>query len=140
MFGKTTPSWQARGAEVTFIAAECQVTGSLNIKGDARIDGQVEGNVKATGELTIGPGAVVKANIEANSVSIAGEVRGDIKALDTLELAASARLYGDICTRQLKIEQGARFVGSSQLLEDNNAAPDTSSKTRQEKKEVRNRA
>lgn len=123
--------------DITFIAQDCEITGTLTIKGDARIDGQVEGGIKAGGELTIGSGAKVKANLEGKAVSIAGEVRGDVKAFENLELAASARLYGDIYTKQLKIEQGARFVGSSHLLEDAGTTPDSagshSSRLRQDK-------
>ena len=43
---------------------------------------------------------------------------GNIKASSLLELNASARLVGDICTRQFKVEQGAHFTGLSQLLEE----------------------
>lgn len=126
--------------DITFIAQDCEITGTLTIKGDARIDGQVEGGIKAGGELTIGPGAKVKANIESKAVSIAGEVHGDVKAFENLELAASARLYGDIYTKQLKIEQGARFVGSSHLLEDTGSIAEIGtqgSRGRQEKEKKR---
>lgn len=120
MFTKnSSPVKSKRSGDITFIAADCQITGSLNVKGNARIEGQVDGNIQASGDLTIGPGAVINANIEAQTVSIAGEVRGDIKTTDVLELASTARLYGDIWTRHLKIEQGAHFVGTSQSLDEN---------------------
>lgn len=116
MFKKLSNS-QSSG-ETTLIAAECQITGSIKINGNARIDGKIEGSVHATGDLVIGTSAFLKADIEANTVSIAGEVRGNIKTTDLLELSATARLFGDIFTRQLKIEQGAHFTGKSQLLEE----------------------
>ncbi|GAB6154550.1 polymer-forming cytoskeletal protein [Desulfosporosinus burensis] len=115
---KRPSSNQSSGGDTTFIAAECQITGSMTIKGNARIDGKVDGNVQVTGDLIIGANAFLKANIEANTVSLAGEVCGNIKTTDLLELNASARLVGDICTRQFKVEQGAHFTGSSQLLEE----------------------
>ncbi len=119
MFGKnSTPTWQGSSGDTTFIASECQVTGTITIKGNARIDGQVEGTIVATGDLVIGQGAVLNANIEAKTVSLAGEVRGDVKTTDTLELGSTGRLYGDICTKQLKIDQGARFAGTSKILND----------------------
>ena len=116
MFKKLSNS-QSSG-ETTLIAAECQITGSIKINGNARIDGKIEGSVHATGDLVIGTSAFLKADIEANTVNIAGEVHGNIKTTDLLELSATARLLGDICTRQLKIEQGAHFTGKSQLLEE----------------------
>ncbi|KUO75800.1 MAG: cell shape determination protein CcmA [Desulfosporosinus sp. BRH_c37] len=117
MFKKPSRN-QSSSGDTTFIAAECQITGSITIKGNARIDGKIEGNVQVTGDLVIGAGAFLKANIEASTVSIAGEVYGNIKTTDLLELNTTARLTGDICTRQFKVEQGAHFIGTSQLLED----------------------
>ena len=147
MFGKNaTPSWQAQSSEaVTLIAGDCQITGSLIVKGNARIDGKVDGSIQATGDVIIGQGAVVRADIEAKTVSIAGEVHGDIKTTDTLELGATARLFGDICTKQFKVEQGAKFVGTSQLLEPEPkpahaglaAEPDVQAKSRNDRPEKR---
>ncbi|MHB1651171.1 MAG: bactofilin family protein [Desulfitobacteriaceae bacterium] len=117
MFSKN-PNRQGSG-DVTFIAAECQITGTVTIKGSVRIDGKLDGSLLATDEIVIGPSALLKANIEARTVSIAGEVHGDIQTTDTLELNSTARLYGDICTRQFRVEQGARFVGTSRLYEEN---------------------
>ncbi len=116
MFKKLSNS-QSSG-DTTLIAAECQITGSLIINGNARIDGKIEGTIQATGDLIIGTSAYLKADIEANTVSIAGEVHGNIKTSDLLELNATARLFGDISTRQFKVEQGARFTGMSKLFEE----------------------
>jgi len=104
--------------DTTLISAECQITGSIIINGNARIDGKIEGNIHVTGDLIIGSSACLKADIEAKTVSIAGEVRGNIKTTDLLELNDTARLLGDICTRQFKVEQGAQFTGTSQILDE----------------------
>ncbi|SDG70562.1 bactofilin family protein [Desulfosporosinus hippei] len=116
MFKKISPSHSS--GDTTLIAAECQITGSIKINGNARIDGKIEGTVQSTGDLVIGPSAFLTADIEANTVSIAGEVHGNIKTTDLLELNSTARLFGDISTRQFKVEQGARFTGMSQLLDE----------------------
>lgn len=118
LFSKSATTRPSRSGDTTFIATDCQITGSLTVSGNARIDGKIDGNLFVSGELTVGPGANITANIEAKTVCVAGEVHGDIKATDILELDSTARVYGDICTRQLKIEQGAHFIGSSQLIED----------------------
>jgi cytoskeletal protein CcmA (bactofilin family) len=118
MFKKPKLSTYSLGGDNTFIAAECQIAGSITINGNARIDGKIEGHVVVTGDLIVGASAFMNANIEANTVSIAGEVHGNIKTTDLLELNATARLFGDICTPQFKVEQGARFIGTSQVLEE----------------------
>ena len=118
MFKKLTNSNSQSNGDTTFIAADCQITGTIVINGNARIDGKIEGSVQVTGDLIIGTTAYLKADIEANTVSMAGEVHGNLKTTDLLELNTTARLFGDIRTRQFKVEQGARFTGTSQLLEE----------------------
>ncbi|RNC29333.1 MAG: hypothetical protein AWM53_00686 [Candidatus Dichloromethanomonas elyunquensis] len=100
-------------SNVTYLAEDCEIKGSFISKGNARIDGNIEGTIQVNGDLVIGQSAVLKANIEAQTISIAGEVRGNVKAKELLELSSTARLFGDINTRQLKIDQGARFIGTS---------------------------
>ncbi|KUO58754.1 MAG: cell shape determination protein CcmA [Gracilibacter sp. BRH_c7a] len=123
MFGKkengTTikPVSNSSSSNITYIADDCEIKGSIEGQGNARIDGKVEGTINIAGDLVIGQNAVLQANIEAKTISIAGEIRGNVKAKELLELASSARLYGDINTKQLKIDQGARFVGSSNYEE-----------------------
>jgi cytoskeletal protein CcmA (bactofilin family) len=125
MWGKNTqqPPFQAGVGETTYIAADCEFSGTIKLKGNARIDGQIEGIINLSGDLIIGPTAVIKATVEANNVSVSGKVNGDITARESLELCSSARLTGDICTQQLKVDQGAQFIGSSRLLEDEPANP-----------------
>ena len=122
MFGKKEnngikPVSSSSSSNVTYIAEDCEIKGSVESQGNARIDGKVEGTIRIAGDLVIGQSAILQANVEAQTISIAGEVRGNVKAKDLLELASSSRLYGDINTKQLKIDQGARFVGSSNYEE-----------------------
>jgi cytoskeletal protein CcmA (bactofilin family) len=91
--------------DTTFISAECQITGTIIINGNARIDGKIEGSLHVTGDLIIGASAFLKADIEAKTVCVAGEVRGNVKTSELLELNDTARLFGDICSRQFKVER-----------------------------------
>lgn len=123
-----TKPFQSGAGETTYIAAECEFSGNITLKGNARMDGRIEGSVTLTGDLIIGPSAVIRATVQANTISISGEVRGDITATESLELCSSARLYGNIYTQQLKIDQGAQFIGSSRLLGDSDTADENAYK------------
>ncbi|NMA68309.1 MAG: polymer-forming cytoskeletal protein [Desulfitobacterium sp.] len=121
MWGKSDKSKKSlpeNSGETTYLASDAEFEGKLTLKGSARIDGKVRGQIQLEGDLVIGPSAFVNASIRANSVSISGEVRGDIITQETLELRSSAKLTGNIYTQELKIDQGARFLGTSHLLED----------------------
>jgi len=113
----STPKTNSSTAGVTFIAADCRITGNIVVQGDLRIDGKVDGKIESSGEVVIGDGAIIHANIKGKTIFIAGEVRGDIEALELLDLTAVARLYGNISSKLLKIDQGAVFIGQSKLIE-----------------------
>jgi cytoskeletal protein CcmA (bactofilin family) len=100
-------------SNITYLAEDCEIKGSFLSKGNARIDGQIEGTINIVGDLVIGQSAILKADIEAHTISIAGEIHGNIKSKNLLELSSTARVYGDITTKELKIDQGARFIGTS---------------------------
>lgn len=127
MFGKKDngikPISSSTNTNVTYIAEDCEIKGSIVTKGNARIDGRVEGTINISGDLVIGQNAVLQADIESHTISIAGEVRGNITAKDLLELSSTARLFGDIKTKLLKIDQGARFVGNSNFEETTTTSP-----------------
>ena len=79
-----------------------------------RIEGQVEGEITAQDTLTIGESAVVNAQIVGNSVVIQGRVTGDVTARKRLEIRAPGKLFGNITTPSLVIQEGVVFEGPVQ--------------------------
>lgn len=96
-----------------YIPVNCLVKGTIESKGDVRIDGKIEGEIFVSGNLDISNPAVITGNIEADSLLINGELHGNIKVKNLLEVGPNGRLYGDIITKFLKIVKGAHFVGTS---------------------------
>jgi cytoskeletal protein CcmA (bactofilin family) len=92
-----------------------RVTGHLIFQGSARIDGNVEGEIRCHGTLTIGEGAEIRAKISAQSVVIRGRVEGNVAAKDKLELLAPGRLYGNISTSRLVMSEGVVFDGDCSM-------------------------
>ena len=82
-----------------------------------RINGKFEGTLTTRGNLIIGKDADVKANIVGESISVAGSVRGDIKATTQLELTATAQVIGDVEVAKIVIESGAVFNGKCVMSE-----------------------
>lgn len=109
----STPKSPSSSGGVTFIAADCHITGNIAVQGDLHIEGKIEGKIESSGDVVIGEGAIIQATIEGQTIFIAGEVRGDIQALDLTHLTATARLYGNITSKLLEIDQGAIFNGQS---------------------------
>ena len=92
---------------------------SLIIKGnvggseDLYIDGEVEGSVELKdNNITIGPNGRVNASLHARDIVVLGRVKGNVKAIERLELRKTGSLVGDIITARVVIEDGAYFKGS----------------------------
>ena len=80
---RTSSTFSANSGETTYIAADAEFNGKLTLKGSARIDGKIQGQIALNGDLIIGPRAVIDANIQAGASSISGEVRGDSVAQES---------------------------------------------------------
>ncbi|MDR2516248.1 MAG: polymer-forming cytoskeletal protein [Spirochaetaceae bacterium] len=80
----------------TVITADIDFSGSLSFEKPLLIRGKVTGSVDSSGLLVIDEGAVVEAGISAARVVIRGTVRGDISAMERVEISATGKLYGDI--------------------------------------------
>ena len=92
------------------------VEGKLSFKGQVRIEGTFTGEITTTDLLIVGETAKVSANINCGSVVVNGEVLGNIKASDSIELKRPARVKGDLAAPALSIEKGVIFEGQSMML------------------------
>jgi cytoskeletal protein CcmA (bactofilin family) len=84
------------------------IKGEITGQDELLIDGEVHGKIRLQGgKLTIGPNGRVTAEIEAREVVVRGEVTGNIKGHDRVQIAATGRVRGEINTRLISIEEGA---------------------------------
>jgi cytoskeletal protein CcmA (bactofilin family) len=94
-----------------YLGKGSRVTGKLNFEGTVRVDGQVEGEINAQDTLIVGEPAIVNAQITGNSVIIKGRVTGDITARKRVEIRAPGKLFGNVTTPSLIIQEGVIFEG-----------------------------
>lgn len=99
----------------TIIGPGVILKGSLKAQSSVRVDGTVEGEIEADGNVVVGEKADIKANITAQNVTIAGLVRGNVFARGRLEITAKGKVLGDISTATLSIEEGGIFQGRSTM-------------------------
>lgn len=98
-----------------FIGKNSEFVGKLTFDGTVRIDGKIEGEIFSKGTLIIGPGADIQAKINVDVVIISGNVHGDVAARKRVELRAPGKLYGNIATPSLVVEQGVIFEGACKM-------------------------
>ncbi|HIE25270.1 MAG TPA: polymer-forming cytoskeletal protein [Anaerolineales bacterium] len=91
--------------------------GDLDGSGGVRIEGAFEGTIALRGMLVIGEtGRVTCENIRANTVIVAGAVRGDITT-KKLEIRATGRVWGDVVTTAFVTEDGSFLRGQIRMEE-----------------------
>jgi cytoskeletal protein CcmA (bactofilin family) len=122
IFGKdgraaTTPMPSTGGGEgaLSVIAVGLRIVGDVSGSGLLKVDGSVEGSIVGPRQVIIGRGGVVRGNIEATEVILAGTIEGSIYSADRVEVQGTALLHGDISTRTIVVHEGARLNGSVQM-------------------------
>ncbi len=110
-------------ATQTTISNEVEIVGTIKSKGSVRIDGKLDGELQVTGDATVGKTAVIKGNIQGNSVIVEGSINGNITAQDKIDMKSSARVNGDIRSKRLAVEDGVTFVGKSEVNPSGAAMP-----------------
>jgi cytoskeletal protein CcmA (bactofilin family) len=102
-----------RSSEVLngFVDAGCTIRGELEFSSSFRLDGRVEGTVRSTSELLIGEGGKVEGEIDVARCLVGGEVRGILRATEQVVLHASARVFADVTSPVLVMEEGALLEG-----------------------------
>jgi cytoskeletal protein CcmA (bactofilin family) len=95
-----------------WIGKAVRVEGKVISSEDLTIDGDVEGSIEVGDRnLTIGVGAAVKADLLGRSIIISGSVKGDVKAVEKIELHSSGSVEGDITAPRFAMADGATVTG-----------------------------
>jgi|UniRef100_A0A7C4ETP0 cytoskeletal protein CcmA (bactofilin family) len=94
-----------------FLGSQTEFEGKLSFSGVVHLDGTFHGEIISRGTLVIGSASVVHAQVHASVLKIAGEVHGDLTATERIELYPPARVYGNIRTPSLVVEEGVIFEG-----------------------------
>ncbi len=95
----------------TIVGATVKVDGNFVGAGDVTVEGQVAGSLKTSKNLRVGEGAVVKADVEAANIWVAGEIRGHVTCKGKIEIAASGKIFGNVDTQSIVVAHGAVLHG-----------------------------
>src|SRR5919201_5791234 len=101
-------------ADVTVVGQGIFLRGSIRGEGDLEIRGRIEGDVEVVGEVTIGDGALIKADINARRITVRGAVAGNLTGEEGVRLEEGARVVGDVRGASIGIAEGALLRGNVQ--------------------------
>jgi cytoskeletal protein CcmA (bactofilin family) len=112
MFGKAS---KPNGRIDSLIGAGTVIEGNVTFTGGLRIDGEVRGNVCATGEqastLVVSEHARIEGEVSVSHLVVNGTVIGPVRSSEFLELQPRARMTGDVEYNTIEMHLGAIVQG-----------------------------
>lgn len=96
----------------TIIGENSKVVGDFDIVGSVKVEGYLKGRLTTSERLVIGLGGVVLADANVRDAIIGGSFTGTLYAETRVEMESTAKVRGDVRTRQLVIHEGAEYEGS----------------------------
>lgn len=114
----------------TIIGPSVKVEGNFKGDGNISIEGMVQGSIKTNHNLTVGSGAKIKAEVDANNLFLAGEIKGNVRIKEKTTLTSSARIIGNLDTKILIVEEGALINGKCTMMPENEITPEQKKTTK----------
>jgi cytoskeletal protein CcmA (bactofilin family) len=100
---------------ISIIGPGMRVVGDCDSDGAIRVEGTVQGNIRAGKAVVVGRDGVVDGDIFTQDAVIAGTVRGVLRAESRLEVKASSRIEGEVIAARMQLEEGAMVNGTIQM-------------------------
>ena len=111
----------------SLIAHGTRIDGNLSFIDGLRVDGEVNGDIRANDEsrsiLVISETARIKGAVFADHVIVNGAITGPVQAFELVELQPKARIHGDVTYKALEMHQGAVIAGQLRPIGEGEAKP-----------------
>jgi len=107
-----------------FLDSGGEVEGELRFETNFRVEGKVTGSVTSQGSLIVGDHGEVDGEVKVGELFVSGTVKGTVQALRRVQIAAGGRVFADVSTPALVIEDGAQFVGHCTMPQRGQGAED----------------
>ena len=114
MFNKS-PKKRKAGKINTLLGQQTEIQGDIRFSGGLHVDGTVKGNVSADNDgrsmLSLSESGVIEGAVSVPYVVLNGTVAGDVLSSEHVELAAKARITGNVHYNLLEMAIGAEVNG-----------------------------
>lgn len=102
---------------ISLVAPGMSIVGDCETDGTIRVEGRVEGTIRAGKSVVVGRSGEVVGDIITQDAVISGRVSGNVTAESRLELQSTCDIQGEIRSRRVQLDEGARFNGQMHMDE-----------------------
>ena len=105
-----------KGRDLTaFIDEGSEIEGKYTFTGTVLLNGKFQGEIDSPDTLIIGERGVVNASVRAGTLVVNGELVGNVHASERVELSGRARVFGDLESPVIVLEEGVMFEGHCRM-------------------------
>jgi cytoskeletal protein CcmA (bactofilin family) len=101
-----------------FLDSGSHLQGELRFETSFRVDGKLTGTVRSEGDLIVGESGEIEGELQVGQLFVSGTVRGTILASRKIQIAPTGKVFAELDTPSLVIEDGATFEGSCAMSRD----------------------
>ena len=102
---------------ISIIGPGMKVVGDCTSDGTIRVEGTVEGSIRAGKAVVVGKNGFVDGDVVTQDAVVSGRVRGTLTAESRLELQTTCQIDGQVVARRMQLEEGAILNGTVQMGE-----------------------
>ena len=117
IFNKGSVSPANPSSETTVISSGAKIEGKFYFASMLHVDGELNGIIHSESIVVIGKNGNLKGELKSDKIVVNGVFEGELEA-NSLEILASGFVSGNIVIKEISIESGGRFNGSSKIKED----------------------
>ncbi|MDT8341567.1 MAG: polymer-forming cytoskeletal protein [Longimicrobiales bacterium] len=122
------PTPAASDTVISIIGPGMKVVGDCTTDGTLRVEGAVEGTVRAGKAVVIGKDGLVDGHVHTQDAVVGGRITGSLTAASRLEVQATAQVDGEVRARRMQFEEGAILNGKVTMGESAAASADVPEK------------
>ncbi len=100
---------------ISIVAAGMKIIGDAETDGTVRVEGRFEGTIRAGKSVVVGRSGEVVGDIITQDAVISGRVNGNITAESRLELQSTCNVSGELRSRRVQLDEGAKFNGQMNM-------------------------
>ena len=99
----------------TLIGPKTRINGDVEFEGGLHLDGTINGNITSGSAkdafLSVSEHGCIEGSVLAPNVLLNGTVKGDIDAVQRVELGAKAKVFGNVAYAVIETAVGAQING-----------------------------